>query len=166
LKLRVLASQEMRRQRSRRSPKTWAAHQFDLLRLWFNNLMRPMAVPVAGGLFSAVLLFGTMAPALTFNRQTMNDVPTVLSTEATVQTSFSFELSDEDIVVDVTIDEYGGVIDYSIPSGQRWFSDPILRKSVENALVCTRFAPATVFGQATTGRTRLTFRSSRVEVKG
>jgi len=162
-RLRVVASRE------RRTRQTWKQrlrYQAELLALWSDNLMRPMAVPVAGGFLSAILLFAMMAPGLTVNRHMIHDVPTALATEATIQNSFGYELGDEDIVVDVMINEQGSVVDYSIPTGQRWFSNPSLRKGVENALVCTRFSPATVFGQAITGKTRITFRRSRVDVKG
>ncbi len=166
MKLRVMASQELARRRREEASGGWLAHRVGLVRVWTDNLLRPLAIPMAGGLLAALLLFAMMAPGLTVNRMVAFDVPTALATEATVQKSASFDPGEEDIVVDVIIDEMGSVVDYSIPQGQRWFSNPAMRKSVESALVCTRFAPATVFGHAITGKTRITFRRSRVEVKG
>src|SRR6476659_7747336 len=64
MRLRVLASKESTRQRSRASwsqlCNTWAID----FRLWANNLMRPLASPTAGGFASALLLFGVLAPSL------------------------------------------------------------------------------------------------------
>ena len=166
MKLRVMASRELDRRRREQASGGWLPHRIAVLRVWTNNLLRPLAIPMAGGLLAALLLFAIMAPGLTVNRMVAFDVPTALATEATVQKSVSFDTGEEDIVVDVTIDELGGVVDYSIQQGQRWFANPAIRKSVESALVVTRFAPATIFGHAITGKTRITFRRSRVEVKG
>jgi hypothetical protein len=166
MKLRVMASRESARRRAELACGGWLPHRIALIRQSIDNLLRPVAIPMAGGLLAAMLLFAIMAPGLTVNRIVHFDVPTALATEATVQKSASFDPGDEDIVVDVIIDEMGSVVDYSIPQGQRWFANPEIRKSVENALVCTRFAPATVFGHAITGKTRITFRRSHVEVKG
>ncbi len=165
-KLRALASRELGRRRQRDAVRGWLARRAEMCLLSMNNLMRPVALPLAGGLASAVILFSAMLPGVTVNRFPHSDVPTALATEATLQTSFSFPLDDEEVVVEVVIDETGGVIDYSIPKDQRWFADPILRKSVENALVFMRFSPRTLFGQPFGGKTRIKFRRSHLDVKG
>ena len=64
MRLRVLASQESARRRSRaslrQSLRTWLID----FRLMADNLMRPLAIPTAGGFVSALLLFGVLAPRL------------------------------------------------------------------------------------------------------
>ena len=165
--LRVLASREIARRRRYATLGTLARHWIGTASLTINNLMRPWALPFAGGLASAVFLFSMLVP--NFAQQTSDfedDVPTMLSTEASLKSSLSFAVLDDDVVVDVLIDESGRVVDYAIPVGQNWASDDRLRRSVENTLLCTRFTPATMFGQPATGRTRITLRRSHVEVKG
>lgn len=165
-RLRVLASREASRRRSRSSFPALVAHLRDELRLRVDNLMRPVAVPFAGGLVSAMLLFGALAPALTVQRVVRGDVPTNLSTQASLASSISFDLIDSDLIVDVAIDEQGRVASYSIPTDQSWAHDTALVRSVENTLLLTRFTPATFFGQPATGKIRITLRRSQVEVRG
>src|SRR5215469_16326891 len=64
VRLRVLASHEHARRVSR---ATWSARIASwkaAIRLNFENLMRPVALPVAGGVLSALLLFGALVPTL------------------------------------------------------------------------------------------------------
>ena len=76
--LRVLASREL----SRRSSKGW----LDRVRLFADNLARPLALPFAGGVFSAVILFSMwLVPTYPMRAASGFDVPTVLTTEATVK---------------------------------------------------------------------------------
>ena len=166
-RLRILASRERLRNSRRNNLSATLAFWLDHTRLWMNNLMRPLAIPAAGGLFAAVILFSMMAPALTVNRRPASDVPSALATEATLQSSLPVGLGDEEIVIDVVMDERGDVVDYSIPKGQLWFSNPAIRKNVESTLVFTRFTPATIFGQPLAGKTRIRFvRRSHLDVKG
>jgi len=166
-RLRVAASRRALHQRQRSTLQALASHWAANLRLWTNNLVRPVAVPFAGGLLSAVFLFSTLVPMFAVqNRPILGDVPTVLTTEASMYSSVSFGLMEYDIVVDVLIDDQGRLVDYSIPVSQKWSADPELRKSVENTLLCTRFIPATLFGQPASGRMRITLRASRMDVKG
>lgn len=165
--LRVLASREALRRRRHASLHSLVQHWLEGAVLRINNLMRPLALPFAGGLASAVFLFSMLMPNFpVLAIGDGDDVPTMLSTEATLKSSLSFAVLDDDVVVDVLIDESGRVIDYAIPAGQSWASDVRLRRSIENTLLCTRFTPATMFGQPATGRTRITLRRSHVEVKG
>src|SRR5580700_7101900 len=78
--LRVIASRHRQRQSSR-SSVTWR----DRARLFATNLMRPLALPFAGGVFSTVVLFSTyLIPTYPVRGTGATDVPTALSTEATV----------------------------------------------------------------------------------
>jgi anti-sigma factor RsiW len=137
------------------------------VKLWLDDIMRPLALPFAGGLVSAVVLFAVMTPVFAPpENMSVNDVPTSLSTEAAFVSMGPFTLSDEDIVVDLTVDEQGRMVDYSTPNGQRWVKNPEIRKSVENALFFTLFSPATNFGQPLSGKIRLTFRRTQIDVRG
>jgi hypothetical protein len=128
--------------------------------------MRPYAVPFAGGLASALILFAMIGPTLQVRRQVTDDVPAPISTEASLESSFSFNISEADVVVDVQIDEQGRVTGYTIPRGQSWASNPAMLRNLENTLLMTKFTPATFFGMPATGKTRITLRRSRLDVQG
>ena len=144
------------------------------LRKWFagaklvlDNLMRPVALPAAGGLCAAVLLF--MSLVTTFSRyyylSAGGDVPTVLSTEPTVKSLMPIGFYAGDAEVDLRIDEQGRIVNYSIIGGQGLEKDA-LRRNIENNLLFTQFTPATAFGVPIRGTMRLSFRSSHIDVKG
>ncbi len=167
-RLRVIASQERARHRRHASVKALLRYWDEAARVWIHNMMRPLALPFAGGLLSAVVLFSMIAPMYgNQDRHNIRDVPTMLTTAAALKSSTaSFGIFDQDIVVDVLVDGHGRMLDYSVPPGQVWQLDPELRRSVENALLCTQFTPATMFGVPKSGRLRISFRGNRVEVKG
>jgi hypothetical protein len=166
-RLRVLASREAARRRRFASAEAFVAYARDLISLWFDHLARPYAVPFAGGLASTVFLFAMIAPTLTVQRPAV-DVPTGLSTPAVLAYSLSSVslVHTADIVIDVTIDEEGRVVGYSLPRGQGWLKDRALLNSIERTLLFTRFTPATLFGGKVAGRTRITLRHSSVDVQG
>ena len=166
VRLRVLASKESARRRSRASwgqlMQTWKSD----LQLWANNLMRPLAIPTAGGFLSALLLFGVLAPTLATPamRVSDGDVPTVLYSSASVRSFYPFGFDDEDLTVEVTIDGDGRVIDYSLPNGAA--KSESMNRNIENYLLFTQFKPVTNFGQPVRAKVRISFQSSRIEVKG
>ena len=139
----------------------WLSRQ----RLAFRNEMRPLALPLAGGVCSAVLLFSMVLPTFTLARGTSPDVPTNLSTPASVRSMAPLGFGAGEAVVDLTVDGSGRIVDYDIVS-ENGASKDTLRRSIENTLLFTTFNPGTSFGQPTYGRIRLTFRSSRIEVRG
>src|SRR5437588_90887 len=74
-RLRVIASHERARQADRADFASRVRHWAGHLRLAFDNMMRPFAVPVTGGLFSAVVLFSVLVPNLTFLRANGTEPP-------------------------------------------------------------------------------------------
>ena len=137
------------------------------MRMAAKNMMKPMAVPVAGGVVSAILLFATLLPD--FAREVHpipNDVPTVLFTDASVKDASWPVIGETDIVVDLTIDENGRLTDYSFVNGSAVLHDEGMRRRFESALLLTQFTPATTFGQPTAGKIRVSFRTSRIDIKG
>ena len=64
--LQVLASRERMRQLSRGTYTALFHYWMAEMRLFFDNLMRPIAIPFAGGLVSAVFLFTMLMPTLQF----------------------------------------------------------------------------------------------------
>lgn len=165
--LQVLASRARLEQLRRQDPaarwQEWRARAG----LWVENLMRPFALPVGGGLAVALLIFALMAPMYAIHdRYGVADVPTVLSTGPSLESTLSFGLSGDDIVIEVLIDHRGKMLDYAIVQGHGWTLSPALRKSIENTLLCTKFIPATTFGQPKSSKLRITLRGDEVEVKG
>lgn len=157
--LRVAASRERERVLARRA-------RFEGLmtgvRLWMDNLMRPMALPVAGGLISAVLLFSMLIPGFAFQPiSAANDVPVALITEPTIKASMPFGF-DSDAEVEAIIDDQGRMVDYTITRGPK---TPELRRAIENNLLFTEFTPATMFGLPTFGKINISFQRRTIDIR-
>lgn len=165
--LRVIASRERKRRIARLNFKNSFAGWRERAQLTIKNLMQPVALPVAGGLLSALFLFGILVPDLSFELHPIRtDVPTVLFTGASVKDASWPVIGEAEIVVDLTIDEAGRLTDYAIVTGSPLLHDEGMRRRFESALLLTQFNPATSFGQPTSGRIRVSFRTSRIEIKG
>jgi hypothetical protein len=159
--LRVLASRERQRLLSRQID--WR----DRLNLFFTNLMRPLALPLAGGVFSTVALFSMcLTPMYPMRIDDSSDVPTGLTTEAAVKLTAPISGSCGEVVVDVIVDEAGRMVDYKIVGGYNLLITEQVRRSLENRLIFTEFKPVTQFGQPTSGKLRVYFRNSEIDVKG
>jgi hypothetical protein len=131
------------------------------------NMVRPLALPFAGGLFSAVALFTTfLVPNYPLRPDSGSDVPTMLTTAAFIKNTAPIGAAGGDVVVDVSIDEQGRMVDYIVISGAAILTDLAFRRRLENTLMFTEFVPATSFGVPTSSRIRLSLNSSSVEVKG
>jgi hypothetical protein len=162
IQLQVLASRERMRQLSRRTLTALVHYWLAEMRLFFDNLMRPFAIPLAGGLVSAVFLFTMLMPTLQFPHLTRNDVPSGLFTqsEATLDALPPFGFSEDNVVVQVTLDERGSVVDYTLPnnvSGK-------LRNDIANMILFAKFQPATAYGIPIAAKVLVSFR--RIDVKG
>ncbi len=166
--LRVLASRERARMMAGRGLQGWAARFGRRLRLWSDNLLRPAALPVAGGVLSALLLFAVLAPVFTRPESAArNDVPIWLSSEASFLSMGPYGLANAgEIVLDLTVDPQGRIVDYSAAGDENWIRDVRARRSLENALLFTQFTPGTTFGQPAAARVRITLRRSEIEVRG
>ncbi len=167
-RLRVLASHEQVRQRSRLSFAARAQHWTERLQLVFDNLMRPMALPVAGGLVSAIIVFSVLVPNLTFVHAATDDSFSVypmgqlvqhvpLEGGALLETSgFAPRIipagasvpPDATEVVELTIDQNGRVSDYHVDRGT-------LTPDVQNIIMFSLFVPATNFGVPVSGKVKV-----------
>ena len=165
--LRVLASRERQRYLEHRDLaaicKTWRGRA----KLYFDNVLRSVALPVAGGVCSTLVLFSMfVVPTYPLLTRGVADVPTILNTPVSVKSMAPFSVGDTDVVVDVVVDEQGRMLDYAIVAGATVLANPQMRKRLENALVYSNFTPATSFGQPTVSKMRLWFHSSRIDVRG
>jgi hypothetical protein len=162
--LRMLAFNDRLRRLSHVSLSARARRWAGRVELIFENLMRPMALPFAGGVLSALVMFAMLVPSLAFPHNFRNDVPLWrLYTDPALQEMNPVDAGDE-IVVEVTIDERGRVQGYVVTQGRM---TPEIENNLENNLVLfSRFAPATVFGRPTWGRVLVSFRRSQISVRG
>ena len=171
--LRIIASRERARHIAHRTAsatlKTWAAS----LSLMFDNMMRPFALPFVGGISSAVILFGMLYPTLAPGFHHSEDQPPNWYEEAQISQLTPFGVSGSgklplmNVVLDVTIDEQGRMISYTVPTDVKpLLLDPVLRRSIENNLLFTKFKPANFFGAPTTGKLRITIQHRQLDVKG
>jgi hypothetical protein len=164
-RLRVVASHEQARRSGRRN---WAARLANCrsnLRLAFDNLMRPFAVPVTGGLFTAMLLFSFLMPSLMFVRTNSAEPPIAVLTGAegdivgTGREIVRLEpgtatISGNETSLVLLIDETGRVQDYYLSGGE-------LTYDMANLIMLSRFTPATIYGQPAWGMKQVVFQSHR-----
>jgi hypothetical protein len=166
--LRVMASRE--RVRRLEGPGLAAVLSAWIARTRFQigGLMRPFALPTAGGLASTVMLFALLAPSFaTPAASPTEDVPTVLSTAATFLGIGPFGYSGDDITLELTVDSRGRVVGYSSPKGEReWLKDPAVRRNVENMLMFAAFTPGTTFGRPAAGKVTIKLSRSYIDVRG
>ena len=164
----VIASKERARRMRRQNPAAFLRHLLMRCDLFLSHAIRTTALPAAGGLCAAVFLFMMFVvpvyPLLVHTGTT--DVPTMLSTEGSVKAMGALSLGNEDIVVDVSVDEQGRMIDYTIVAGAAILAKQEVRRRLENTLLFSAFTPATTFGQPMPSRVRLWFHASEIEVKG
>lgn len=164
-RLRVLASRERKRTLARIDFATRLEGWRDNFRLCLRNMMRPVALPAAGGILAALLLFALLLPDLPLVPKVIDDdVPTMLATSASVKDTVPLSFASE-VVVDFQVDGQGRFVDYSIVSGPL-LHDEAARRRFETALLFTLFTPATTFGQPTSGKIRVSFRNSVINVRG
>jgi hypothetical protein len=143
LKLRVIASHERARRVNRFG---WLTR----LRMEINDLFKPLAVPVAGGLLSSVLLFTALVDTLNVQlAMTQRDIPLGVYTQVSVGDLSPFGGNGEDLMVEVTIDSSGRISDFSIPNGR--LSQEQLRQ-VGNLILYSTFTPATAYGRPVSGK--------------
>lgn len=164
VQLRVLASREASRRRT--VPQGKFAAMWHHFNEWMSELMRPIAIPTAGGFVSALLLFGMLSPSLAVRGVAVEsvDIPTGLYIGASVESSLPLAYEGESLLVEVALDKEGRMIDYSVPEGQ--LSSPSLRRSIENHLLTMVFNPATTFGQPTAAKLKVWLRTNRIDIRG
>jgi hypothetical protein len=170
VKLRVIASRERQRQAAGRSIAARALVFYDSVRFYWNDLLRPLVIPLTGGVASAVVLFSMcVVPAYSLRANTIDDVPLTYLHDVTlaeVRGTSPFVTSADEVVVDVWVDGHGRMFDYAIVAGATVIASSELRRRLENMLLFTQFTPATEFGRPTASKLRLRLGSSQVEVRG
>jgi hypothetical protein len=150
--LQVLASHE----RVRRSTSLWQ-RWLQSARLLINNLMRPIAIPFAGGVSAALVLFSMLTPSLTIaHADARTDIPFYwLYTQGTMIDTPPFSFPGEEVEVLLTIDRNGQITDYACPDAK--VSRQVMDK-IGNSLLFSSFEPPTKLGYPFSGKIRVTFK--------
>ncbi len=161
MRLRVVASQQREVNRGQADFATAWSRWRMRMRLSVRDLMRPLAVPAAGGILSSIVCFCMLAGTFSIPRlSATNDVPLGFTTQVQVDQLSPFGYMGHDVVIELTIDKEGKVANYSA-HGSVTRDD---MKQLGNLILFTSFAPATVFGQPTSGKILLS--SHRINVRG
>ena len=159
VRLQVMASRERVRYMRTRDWASRLTYWVSVARLMADNIMRPLLVPLAGGVATALFLFGGIMPSLNPQRTLGNDVPTRLFERAAVETMPDFVSRHplDDLLVEVQIDYQGRLVNYDVRVGE-------MDADLGNMLLFTTYSPARMFGQPMRGSILL--RRSRIVVKG
>lgn len=160
-RLYVMASHEHHRRAARATSAGRIRLWLQPLQLVFENMMRPMALPVAGGFFSALLLFSVLMPTLTF-QHIIGDRELFINPEGEVVVLSSngtyvgmlgniprierMESPDPDDanVAFLLIDPNGKVADWSVTQGT-------LTPELQSIIMLSKFKPATFLGLPMSG---------------
>lgn len=155
-RLRVLASHERERRIRHVNFSARLRHWADNLRLAFDNMMRPIALPFAGGVMTALLLLGIWVPTLA-SKQGPKDVPLPywLYGKATPQ---EYPVLANELVMELSIDENGRVTDWVVVHGEA-------TPAVLNSLLFWQFDPAMRFGYPISSKVVVST-SSQISVRG
>ncbi len=128
-----------------------------------DNVFRPITLPATGGFVSAIIVFAVVlqliVPGITV-RAVQNDVPLNILRPAELITLSDYpqawapEQHDAELalphglLLDVTVDSHGQMVDYAILSGPR---SADLRHQLDQMLLFSRFRPMLSFGRPTSG---------------
>lgn len=160
-RLRNAAAYERVRQLSRASSASRRQRWIAQIQLAFDNMMRPAALPFAGGVLSAALAFGLLVPNLSFAHHfgpgpatqifNMPDGVVVGSVGEPPRIEPSDAgSSDYSTVLVLTVDNYGRVADYQVTRGQ-------LTPDLKELIMFSTFTPATFFGRRTTAKVTICY---------
>jgi len=162
-RLRVIASRERSRQALRRDLAARMAELRARARLVFDNLLRPIAVPAAGGMLASFLVFGVIVDTLHVYPVWDNDVPFGVYTEVVIDDVSPFPLDGHDLMVQLTVDKHGKVSDFEVPQGT---TSPEQLRDIGNLVLFGSFVPATAFGQPVTGKILVTISHVNINIRG
>ena len=122
--LRVLASRE--RRIVNHNHGSLLDYRFESWRFRFNQMMRPMALPVTGGLVSSLVLFGTLVLTMGANAPVVVAVAAdepLLSYPAPIQPYLiPVELRSREVTLTMTLDGLGQLRRYAVADGKASFA--------------------------------------------
>jgi hypothetical protein len=172
-RLRVLASHERSRHLGRRSFTSRLQNWSEWIRLAFDNLMRPFALPFTGGIVSALLVFSLLVPNLSFPHNYGDETYTIdytfpdgavwgatddIDNKPRIEQVSVWPILPGERAIDLVIDDQGKVRNYVVAHGP-------LTPDMINVILLSRFTPATYSGQPTWGAIRVVFPHHRRGVR-
>jgi hypothetical protein len=161
-RLRVLASKERARQTTRRDFRSWLTERVSRARLSFDNLLKPFAVPAAGGLLASFLCFGVIVDTLHYVPDWQEDIPIGFTSEVEIGELSPFDCKGQDVMVQLTVDSMGHVTDYMMPHNNNPSSEEL--QEVGNLVMYSTFTPAMRLGRPISSKRLFSIR--HISVKG
>jgi hypothetical protein len=133
------------------------------LRVWMDNVLRPVLLPASGGVLAAVVFFCLIMGSVVVPATTTPDVPLGVPTPPRVLelAPLDFNNGDAPVLVVVPVDAGGRAMGYRVLSGE---SSPELLRQLDRVIYFSNFVPATRFGRPTDGQFVLSLR--RITVRG
>ena len=160
-RLRVLASREGSRLRARRDFAAWCRDKASTAKLFIDHLLKPFAVPAAGGILASFFCFVLIVGNLHVRADWDHDMPLGLTTEASFDETSPFCGHDQNVLVQVTVDPTGHVSDYSLP---QLVNSREQMQEIGNFIMYSTFVPAMRFGRPISSK-RLVY-INHIDVKG
>lgn len=130
-------------------------------KLFFENILEPLAVPATGGILTALVVFTLLVQNILVGVTTgfvPGDLPLNLIQPAQVESLAPFAVpglvtGDRDpasggVMIEVTLNAAGEVVSYRILSGP---NDAAVRNQIDQVLLFSRFRPRLDFGRPTNG---------------
>ena len=157
-----------------RNRESWPQRMWGRAVLVFQNILEPLAVPATGGALTSFLIFALFLQSLLTGvplGAVPNDLPTNLLQPARLEVLAPFPVLDTEeaipsfsrhLVVEVTVNARGEVVDYEILAGP---DAPRLRRSLDQVLLFSRFRPQMSFGRPIPGG-RVILNFSEIRVRG
>jgi len=162
------------RAREASKPSHWLRRLYDRADMMRQNILAPLAVPAAGGLVSAIMVFTMVLPSyaggpLRNLMGVIDEMPAMSFQPARLETLAGFSVSGlgdsaskAGVVVEATVGVDGDVVDYRILAGP---DNAAVRRSLDQILLMSRFHPEVSFGRRIAGG-RVIMSFSSVDVKG
>jgi hypothetical protein len=149
-RLSVIASRERSRQMLRRNLAARFAEFRSRLKLMFDNVLRPVALPAMGGMLASTLCFGVIVDTLHIPPDWSDDIPVGLYTEVAIDDVTPFSAcAGKDVLVQLTIDRKGNVVGFEVPHGA---ASPEEMKEIGNFVLYSSFTPAMAFSEHVSGK--------------
>lgn len=147
----------------------------DRLELVLKNIFEPLALPAAGGVVFALLVFAmvyqVLGPGMPVSAATP-DSPTNLLQPARLEVLAGFEMSrleeatrtggERPLLVEAMVNADGQAVSYRVISGQ---VDPNVQRELDQVVLFSRFRPEMNFGRPTSGG-RVVLSFSQIRVRG
>lgn len=165
-RLRVVASRERSRLILRRDLAARLAELRANAKLLFDNLLRPIAVPAAGGMLASFFCIAMIVDTLHFYPEWQPDIPVSLFTQVSIEGMSPFSVNGPDVTMQLTVDPNGAVSDFEISEDGNppHSASPEEIREIGNLVLFSAFTPATAFGQRVSGK--IVVSSRHINIRG